>query len=160
MQKFLAQGLNLRPQQWQLNWEATREHPIIAFYVSWCFLLNLSKQCILSLVHSNTQISEYSGILKEGYPYFIFIRKIFILGSHLRHMKVLRLGVELEPQQHGPWTAPTTYTTAQRDTGSLTHWARPGIEPASSLDTNCGHWATTGTPPYFTFFFFLAFFLF
>ena len=35
-----------------------------------------------------------------------------------------------------PWqswirAAPATYTTARGNMGSLTHWARPGIEPAS-----------------------------
>jgi len=37
-----------------------------------------------------------------------------------------------QPQQHGIWAASATYTTAHRNTGSLTHWARPGIELASS----------------------------
>ena len=37
-----------------------------------------------------------------------------------------------QPQQQGIWAAFATYTTAQGNTGSLTHWARPGIEHASS----------------------------
>ena len=47
---------------------------------------------------------------------------------------------------------PSPQPTAQ----SLTHWARPGIEPAFSWMlvrfVNC--WATTGTPFFFFFFFF------
>ena len=47
--------------------------------------------------------------------------------------------LELTPLARGTATATwgpnciTTYTTAARgNAGSLTHWARPGIEPASS----------------------------
>jgi len=40
-------------------------------------------------------------------------------------MEVPRLGVESEPQL-------PTCTTADGNAGSLTHWARPGIEPAFS----------------------------
>ena len=41
-----------------------------------------------------------------------------------------------------------TYTTAHSNAGSLTHWARPGIEPVSSwiLIGFINHWALTGTP--------------
>ena len=48
----------------------------------------------------------------------------FFLGLHLRHMEVPRLGVWSELQS-------LAYTTAQGNTGSLTHWARPGIKPAT-----------------------------
>ena len=43
---------------------------------------------------------------------------------------------------------PVTYTTAHGHIGSLTHWARPGIEPESSwiLVRFRYHRATTGTP--------------
>ena len=37
-----------------------------------------------------------------------------------------------QPQQHQIWAVSVTYTTAQDNAGSLTHWARLGIEPASS----------------------------
>ena len=36
-----------------------------------------------------------------------------------------------QPQQHRIQTTSVTYTTAHGNTGSLTHWARPGIEPTS-----------------------------
>ena len=36
------------------------------------------------------------------------------------------------PQQHRIWAVPAIYTTAPGSAGSLTHWARPGIEPATS----------------------------
>ena len=61
------------------------------------------------------------------------------LGLHLWHMEVPRLGVELELQPPAYTTATTqdpatsaTYTTAHSNAGSLTHQARPGVEPASS----------------------------
>ena len=62
------------------------------------------------------------------------------LGRHLQHMKIPRLGVELELQLLACLTATAmpdpaasaTYITAHSNTGYLTHWARPGIEPASS----------------------------
>ena len=37
-----------------------------------------------------------------------------------------------QPLQHWIWATSVTYITACGDTGSLTHWARPGIKPASS----------------------------
>ena len=42
-----------------------------------------------------------------------------------------------------------TYTTAHSNTGSLTHWARPRIKPASSwsLGGFVNRWAMKGTPP-------------
>ena len=55
----------------------------------------------------------------------------------LWHMEVPRLGVELElptpqPQQFRIWAVSATCTTTHSNTGSPTHWARPGIEPSSS----------------------------
>ena len=47
----------------------------------------------------------------------------------------------------GIWATSATYTTAHDNAESLTCWAKPGIEPASSCMlvgfVNC--WATTGT---------------
>ena len=71
-------------------------------------------------------------------------------------MEVPRLGVSWscscqprpEPQQLGIQASSATYTTAHGNARSLTHWARPGIEPTSSWLLvgffNC--WAMTGTP--------------
>ena len=36
---------------------------------------------------------------------------------------------------HHSHSNPATYTTAHGSTGSLTHWARPGIEPAASYSS-------------------------
>ena len=53
-----------------------------------------------------------------------------------------------EPQQCWIQAASATYTTAHSNTGSLTHWARPEIEPLSSwiLVRFINRWATMGTP--------------
>ena len=56
-----------------------------------------------------------------GLSFFFFV----FSGLHPQHIDVPRLGVELEPQL-------PAYTTAQGNTGPLTHWERPGIQPASS----------------------------
>ena len=46
-------------------------------------------------------------------------------GLQVQHIKVPRLGVKLELQL-------LSYTTAHGNARSLTHWARPGVEPTSS----------------------------
>ena len=58
-----------------------------------------------------------------------------------------------EPQQRGIWAVSATHSTAHGNTGSLIHWARPGMEPATPwfLVGFVNHWATTGTPTLFTF---------
>ena len=71
------------------------------------------------------------------FTYFCF------LGLHVRHMEIPRLGVELELQlltyvtataTQDPGSEPHLWPTPQLmgNARSLTHWARPGIEPASS----------------------------
>ena len=52
-----------------------------------------------------------------------------------------------QPQQCQIQAASATCTTAHRNAGSLTHWARPEIEPASSwmLVGFLNPWAMTGT---------------
>ena len=41
-------------------------------------------------------------------------------------------GLPQEPQERQSGVASATYTTPHSNTGSLTHWERPGIEPATS----------------------------
>ena len=77
--------------------------------------------------------------------FFFFCRYFFLLSlsfhSHTCGLgKFPRLGAESEPrlwhapqpQQHWIQTASLTYATACTNTGSLTPWARSGIEPISS----------------------------
>ena len=82
-------------------------------------------------------------------------------GPHQWRMEVPRLGVKSELQP--PAYARTTetwdlshicnlhHTTAHGNARSVTHWARPGIEPMSSwmLVGFINHWATMGTPYFF-----------
>ena len=70
----------------------------------------------------------------------LFVCLFVSLGLHLRHTEVPRIGVKSElqlpaypqPQQQGIQAMSGTCTTALGNSGSLTHWARPGIEPSSS----------------------------
>ena len=70
---------------------------------------------------------------------FLFFSFVF-LGPHPWHMEIPRLGVGSELQLPAYTTATTiwdstlsaTHTTAQSNAGSLTHGARPGMEPGSS----------------------------
>ena len=77
------------------------------------------------------------------FPFVFLSFRIFFFSFsfwlHPQCMKVPRLGVES-----------AAHITAQGNTGSLTHWARPGIEPTSSwmlswIRFRC---ATTGTPSF------------
>ena len=77
---------------------------------------------------------SYSFLSSSSFFFFFF------LGQHLKHMEVPRLGVKVELQL----PACSTHSNARSELhlqatpqltatpGSLTHWARPGIEPASS----------------------------
>ena len=53
-----------------------------------------------------------------------------------------------QPLQSQIRAASATCTTVHGNTGSLTHWAKPGIEPTTSwfLVGFVIYWATTGTP--------------
>ena len=70
----------------------------------------------------------------------LFYFVLLFLGPDLWHMDVPRLGVKLElqlqpapqTQQHQIWAISAAHTAACSRAGSLTHWARPGFEPASS----------------------------
>ena len=54
-----------------------------------------------------------------------------------------------QPQQRRIWATSVTYTTAHGNTGSTTHWARPGIEPTSSSTLVRFTSTFTGTPGVF-----------
>ena len=74
--------------------------------------------------------------MKTMFKLFLFC----FLEPHTRHMEGPRLGVTSELQLLGYATATAIQDPSQtfdlhhssRNAGSLTHWARPGIEPASS----------------------------
>jgi len=81
--------------------------------------------------------NHYENLWRALFFFFFFLS---FLGPRLRHLEIPRLGVKSELQL-------LTYTTAHGNAGSLTHWARPGIEPATlcMLVKICFRWATTGT---------------
>ena len=56
-------------------------------------------------------------------------------------------GVGVNEQEEAEYPS-GTYTTAHGNAGSLSHWARPGIGPATSFFPVgfVNHWAMTGTP--------------
>ena len=92
------------------------------------------------------------------YYCFLFFVFFYFLGLYLQHMEVRKLGSNWsyssglmpQPQQLRIQAEPVTYTTAHGNTRSLTHWARPGIEPATSwfLVRFVNHWTMMGTPYY------------
>ena len=75
-------------------------------------------------------------------PLLFFFCLLSFWGPHPQYMEVPRLQVSLElccscqpmpePQQRQIQAAPVTYTTAHCNAGSLTHWVKPGIKPATS----------------------------
>ena len=96
-----------------------------------------SLMCCLKKKENKKNPAILGGLLKGlNFIYLInllihlFIYFVF-LGLHPPHMEVPRLGVELElqpmpqPQRRQIWAA-------HGHTGSLTHWVRSGIEPATS----------------------------
>ena len=72
--------------------------------------------------------------------FYLFLFSFFFSWLHLQHMEVqgpgvkseLHLGPPPQPQQHQIQATSVTYAIAYNNTGSLTHGARPGIEPTSS----------------------------
>ena len=89
-------------------------------------------------------VTTLNLLYHKGNPsvtFYLFIVFLPFLGPLPRHM-------EPEPQQCRIQAASATYTTAHSNAGMSTHWARPGIEPATSwfLIGFVNHCATTGTP--------------
>ena len=89
---------------------------------------------------------------------FIFVY-LFFLGPLLQHMELpgwrsnqsCSCWPTPQPQQHQIRATSVAYAAVCHNTGSLTHWARPGIEPSSSwiIVEFLACWATTGTPASF-----------
>ena len=91
------------------------KHPNLNFFV-----LSITLKFIVSL-SKNYKNRLLWPFLRSYFFSFLFV----FLGPHPRHTEVARLGVELELQL-------LAYATAHGNARSLTHWSRPGIEPASS----------------------------
>ena len=95
--------------------------------------------CPFQLEETAEPLLWHMGLTVIWSPFFSFLFFGF-LGPHPWHMEVHSLGVESELQLPIYTTATATrdpspseaYTTAHSNAGSLTHWARPGIDPMSS----------------------------
>ena len=86
------------------------------------------------------------GWAKGALIYLVYL--FIFLGVQLRHMEVPRLEVKSEPQPHWIQALSATFVETHGNARSLTHWARPGIEPPSSwiLVGFVTHWAIAGAP--------------
>ena len=77
----------------------------------------------------STQLN-FNGFSFPSIFFFSFLR------LHLRHRKVPRLGIkselQLKSQPQRVQAASAIYTAACGNIGSLTYWAKPGVEPTSS----------------------------
>ena len=64
--------------------------------------------------------------------FFCFAPKANESSQAMGQIRATTAHLTPQPQQHRIQTMSVTYATAHGNNGSLTHWARPGIEPASS----------------------------
>ena len=113
-------------------------------YVCWYWAV-LSLVARLSTVWFRRFVTEQSKsltyILLFRGPFYLVILFFCFLGPHLWHREVPRLGVKSklqlpgyipQAQQCRIRATSVTYTTLHGDARSLTHWARPGIQPVTS----------------------------
>ena len=92
-----------------------------------------------SIIMENKRESIIDLLTRKKYNYKDFFVCVF-LGPHTWHMEIPRLGVKLELKLLAYTTAIATQDpshicdlhTAHGNSGSLTHWVRPGIETLSS----------------------------
>ena len=113
---------------------------VVAHIDNWFFFFWIGFYSLIRnmwVVFSSVRLSQIKLLWR-----FLYNSFFCSLGPHPWHMKVPRLGVKSsyscqptpqpQPQHHRIRTAFGTYTTAHSNTRSLTHRARPGIEPATS----------------------------
>ena len=90
---------------------------------------NLNKACMLDNILS---MLNFLGLL---WDFFGYGRKYFLFFSFLQPHPC---SIWKFPDRGGIRAVAVTYNTAWDSTRFLTHWARPGVEPASSQRQ---HWA-------------------
>ena len=126
---------------------------LIALYIFFIYLYTHActsprkNICIFFL--GNKHRVEGQSNFQSCYIIITFFVFFFFLGLHLWHMEVprlhrnwkcqfpgwIRVGSHqstLQPQQHQIQAMSANYTATHSNSRSLNHWARPGIEPASS----------------------------
>ena len=111
-----------------------------------CLILVLYKVSYNLDIHSSTDLFFFfflSFCLFQGRSH-----SIWRLPGARGPIGAVADGLHHSHSQSGIPAASANYTTARDNARSLTHWARPGIEPATSwfLVGFVNHWATTGTP--------------
>ena len=92
--------------------------------------LKMYKAVVLKIVWywcQNNHADQWNRIQFYKYKKLVLFCFVAFLGPNLWHMEVPRPGVESELQLLAYTTA-----TAHSNAKSLTHWAKPGIEPTSS----------------------------
>ena len=92
--------------------------------------------------HSNSGLHCVTGlstpIERQRLSHWIVVFVFILLGPHLQHMEIPRLGVKSElqptpqPQQRQIRATSATSAAAHDNAGSLSHWAGPRIGQASS----------------------------
>ena len=94
-----------------------------------------------------------AGVQSLNFFFFLLFRVAHVAYGGSQARDQIGAVAAPQPQQRRIQATSVTYTTAHSDAGSLTYWARPGIEPVSSWMlvrlVNC--WATTGTLRVFIF---------
>ena len=108
-----------------------------------CFVFNTVKPFVRAVV------SFYIPTINVWETHFPHLHQHFLSPFILFHYSYSSYYFCSGPQQCRTRVMSATYTTAQGDARSSTHWARPGIKPASKwlLARFVSHWAMMGTPP-------------
>ena len=106
----------------------------------WCHLWEILFNCFWKLIILVGRIVCSNNSDRNSFYLLSFFFFVF-LGLYPQHMEVPRLGVESElqlwptpepqPQPHWIQATSSTYTTAHGNAGSLIHWAKSGIQPAT-----------------------------
>ena len=79
------------------------------------------------------EISDSVEMVLHSYIFFLFTASPVAYGSSGPGVELrLKLRPMLQPQQYWIWAVSVTYAAGCSNAKSLTHWARPGVEPTFS----------------------------
>ena len=141
-----------------LNFSQMESSQYICFYCLTSFIMN-------SLSKSHQSSGYVSGVFIFTLCMMYFYSALFFfffffclfrasLAAYGHSQARGRIGATEQSEQCRIRAMSLTYTTTHSNTGPLTHWARPGIQPTNSWILvrfiNC--WATKGTPILSTFY--------